>query len=209
MRTITRLSARFFCALVLAGGAHALSAHAEAIVGQASPDFSLADAQGNQHELSAQKGKYVVLEWFNPDCPFVRKHYDSGNMQALQKTSTEKGAVWFSINSSASGKQGNYPSDALEQRLRAEGSAASAILKDEDGAVGRLYGAKSTPHVFVVNPDGVLIYAGAIDDKASVDPEDVKTAKNYVRQALDEAMAGKPVSEPSMKSYGCSVKYAD
>jgi peroxiredoxin len=184
-------------------------AAAEATVGEAAPDFSLSDAQQTAYTLSGQKGKYVVLEWFNPDCPFVRKHYDSGNMQGLQKTWTGKGVVWLSIDSSAPGKQGNYPADVLEQRMRGQGSAATAVLKDQDGKIGRLYGAKSTPHLFVINPEGILIYAGAIDSKASTDPADIPQATNYAQQALEESLTGKPVSTSSTKSYGCSVKYAD
>ncbi len=157
--------------------------------------------------LSSYKGKYVVLEWMNPECPFIRKHYGTGNMQALQKEAVQKGAVWFSVDSSAAGKQGHLTAEQARVFQQEENNAATAILLDSDGAVGRLYGAKTTPHMFVINPAGVLIYAGAIDDKPSADPDDVKTAVNYVRQALNEAMAGKPVSVAQTKSYGCSVKY--
>lgn len=180
---------------------------AEAQVGRVAPEFSLTDANGQPQSPAAYKGKYIVLEWFNPECPFVRKHYGSGNMQALQKEMTQKGVVWLSINSSAAGKQGHLTAEQARAFQKEENNAASAVLLDPDGAVGRLYGAKTTPHLFVINPTGVLIYAGAIDDKASADPDDVKTANNYVRQALSEAMVGKPVSVAQTKSYGCSVKY--
>lgn len=180
---------------------------AEAVVGQPAPEFSLADASGKTQTLAANKGKFVVLEWFNPECPFVRKHYGTGNMQALQKEATQNGVVWFSIDSSAAGKQGHLTAAQALVFQQEENNAATAVLLDPDGAVGRLYGAKTTPNMFVVNPEGVLIYAGAIDDKPSTDPDDVKTAVNYVRQALYEAMAGKPVSVAKTKSYGCSIKY--
>ena len=179
----------------------------EAGVGAPAPALALLDALGQSRSLADYRGKYVVLEWFNPECPFVRKHYGSGSMQSLQREMTAKGVVWLSIDSSAEGKQGHLtPAQAKTFQSR-EGSAASAILLDPQGTVGQLYGAKSTPHMFVINPQGTLMYAGAIDDKPSVDPADVPAAVNYVRQALAEAMAGKPVSVPQTKSYGCSVKY--
>ena len=179
-------------------------------VGEKAPDFSLLDTQGHKHTLSEAKGKYVVLEWFNPDCPFVKKHYGSGNMQELQNVYTkQQGVVWFSIDSSAPGKQGNYPAEELEKIMQEKGSSATAILLDANGKVGRTYGAKTTPHMFVINPEGILIYAGAIDDKPSVEPADVAGAHNYVQYALHEAMGGKPLTSPKTDSYGCSVKYAD
>jgi alkyl hydroperoxide reductase subunit AhpC len=182
-------------------------ARADVAPGQPAPDFTLQDSQGSPYTLSAQKGKYVVLEWFNPDCPFVKKHYETGNMQALQRTWRDRGIIWWSINSSAAGQQGNYAAAELEHRMRNGGSSAAAIVKDEDGTVGKLFGAKTTPHLFIIDPEGVVIYAGAIDDKPSVEKTDVKGATNYVSQALNEALAGKPVTVPSEPSYGCSVKY--
>lgn len=176
-------------------------------VGEPAPDFALKDTQGNDQSLSAYKGKFVVLEWTNYDCPFVQKMYDSATMQGLQKTYTDKGVVWLSINSSAPGKQGNYPPEAWNAMIATRGAAPTAVLLDPDGKVGRLYGAKTTPHMFIVDPSGSLIYQGAIDNVPSAEAEDVAAAKNYVRAALEEAMAGKPVSEPSTKAYGCSVKY--
>ena len=187
--------------LGLAGGAGAIEA------GQPAQDFTLKDTLGVDHALSAFKGKFVVLEWTNYDCPFVKKHYDSGNMQKLQKAYTEKGVVWLSVNSSAEGKQGNYAPERWNELIKEKGVAATAVLLDPDGTVGKMYGAKSTPHVFVINPEGVVIYKGAIDDKPSVDPESLKDAKNYVAAALDAAMAGKPVETPATQAYGCSVKY--
>ncbi len=180
---------------------------AEAAASQTAPAFSLQDSNGNAQSLDSFKGKFVVLEWFNPECPFVRKHYGTGNMQALQREMTSKGVVWLSIDSSAAGKQGHLTPEQAHVFQQEENNAATAILLDSDGAVGRLYGAKTTPHMFIINPAGVLIYAGAIDDKPTADPDDVKTAVNYVRQALNEALASKPVSVAQTKSYGCSVKY--
>ena len=182
---------------------------AEAKVGEPAPDFVLTDTHHAEHTLTEYKGKFVVLEWTNPDCPFVRKHYDkSGNMQKLQKEYTAKGVIWLSINSSAPGKQGNYPLERLNQIMKEKGSAPTALLLDSDGEIGKMYGAKTTPHLFIVNPEGILVYEGAIDDKPTPDPNDIKTAKNYVKTALDEAMSGKPVATSSSQPYGCSVKYA-
>ncbi len=185
----------------------ALSAQAAPQVGAPAPDFTLKDAYGKEVKLSDYKGKYVVLEWTNFECPFVKKHYGSGNMQKLQKEATGKGVVWLSICSSAAGKQGNLSPDAAVAAVKANGSAATAYLIDEPGTVGKLYEAKTTPDMFIVNPEGILIYQGAIDDKATPDPATVATAKNYVSTALDEALAGKPVTTATTKPYGCSVKY--
>jgi len=176
-------------------------------VGQPAPAFTLKDSNGQSHNLSDFKGKFVVLEWLNHGCPFVVKHYESGNMQKLQKEYTGKDVVWLSIVSSAPGKQGHMTPEETNKTKADKGSAATAVLLDEDGAVGKLYDAKVTPELYVVDPEGTLIYAGAIDDKKSTDTADVAGAKNYVKQALDEAMAGKPVSEPSTTAYGCGVKY--
>ena len=182
-------------------------ASAEQITGQPAGDLKLRDTRGREHALSDYRGKFVVLEWVNHDCPFVRKHYDSGNMQALQKEYRAKDVIWLSINSSAVNKQGNYPPDKADELTKEKGASPTAVLLDPDGTVGKMYGAQTTPHMYVIDPEGVLLYQGAIDDKPSVDPADVQTAKNYVRAVLDEAMAGKPVSVSTTKSYGCSVKY--
>lgn len=173
----------------------------------AAPEFALPDTAGNVHKLSDSQGKYVVLEWLNWDCPFVKKHYDSGNMQALQKEYTGKGVIWLSICSSAPGKQGHFSPDKHAEIAKAKGHAGTAILLDPDGQVGKTYGAKTTPHMFIVNPQGELIFQGAIDDKPSTDPADVKTARNFVRAALDAALAGKHVELLPIPPYGCSVKY--
>lgn len=180
---------------------------AQVNIGQAAPDFSLPDTQGKSHSLSDYKGKFVVLEWANHDCPFVRKQYDSGNMQSLQKEYTEKGVVWLTIGSSAPGKQGNFPPETWNELTRKKGASPSAVLLDPKGDVGRLYEAQTTPHMFIINPEGSLIYQGAIDSISSADPDDIPKANNYVRSALDAAMNGKPVTASNTKSYGCSVKY--
>ena len=186
----------------------ACAVHAEQVaVGQPAPDFTLSDTMGGTQALSALKGRFVVLEWVNLDCPFVKKHYGTGNMQKLQKQYTEKGVAWLAVSSSAEGKQGNYPPKKWNAMMKDRGAAATAVLLDPDGKVGKLYGAKTTPHLFVINPEGTLIYQGAMDDNPSFEPETVKGAKNYVQAALDSAMAGKPVETPSTQAYGCSVKY--
>jgi len=200
---------KYLLVALAAFGFTALSHAADPKVGDAAPEFTLTDSQGQAHSIASFQGKYVVLEWLNHGCPFVRKHYDSNNMQKLQETYTGKGVVWLSIVSSAKGKEG-FVDGAAAQAERAENkSKATAILLDGDGKVGKLYGAKTTPHLFVINPVGKLIYMGAIDDRPSVDPKDVAGAKNYVARALDQAMSGKTVTNASTKAYGCSVKYAN
>ena len=193
-------------ACALAAG-HAGAGAAEPSVGEPAPEFSLTDTSGTAHSPAEAKGTFVVLEWSNPECPFVKKHYGSGNMQRLQDAYTGKGVTWWTIISSAPGKQG-YVTPAEGNTLRAQrGDQSSAMLLDPDGTVGRLYGAKTTPHMFVINPDGALIYKGAIDNKPTPDPNDIASAANYVQEALDAAMAGKAVPTPETQSYGCSVKY--
>ena len=190
-------------ALLVAAG----TALAAPQVGQPAPEFTLTDSNGKAHKLSDFKGKFVVLEWLNHGCPFVIKHYESGNMQKLQKEYTGKDVVWLSIASSAPGKQGHMSPEETNKTKADKGSAATAVLRDEDGTVGKLYDAKVTPELYVVDPEGTLIYMGAIDDVKSTDTADVAGAKNYIKQALDEAMAGKLVSEPSTSAYGCGIKY--
>ncbi|MBE2179354.1 MAG: thioredoxin family protein [Chthoniobacterales bacterium] len=194
-------------ALTLSLAAGITLAFAEPQVGQPAPAFTLTDSDGNPHNLSDFQGKVVVLEWLNHGCPFVVKHYESGNMQKLQKDYTGKGVVWLSVVSSAPGKQGHMSPEDTNKTKTEKGSAATAILIDEDGTVGKLYNAQVTPEMFIINSDGVLVYAGAIDDRKSTDTADIAGAKNYVAQALDEVLAGKPVSEATSKAYGCSVKY--
>lgn len=182
--------------------------HMTAKVGEMAPNFTLTSAAGNEHSLADFKGKYVVLEWTNFGCPFVRKHYDVKNMQNLQKEYTVKDVVWLSICSSAMGKQGYFEGDDLTKQLKEEGTNATAYLIDADGKVGHMYGAKITPHMFIINPEGKLVYAGAIDSKKSTNSEDIANSTNYVKTSLDELMAGKEVSNPTTKPYGCSIKYA-
>jgi len=177
-------------------------------VGQPAPAFELLDVGGKPVKLADHLGKHVVLEWTNPSCPFVQKHYGSSNMQALQKDFTARGVVWLSISSTAPSHVDYLAPAALTAKYKAWGASSSALLMDDSGRVGRAYGARTTPHMFVIDPKGVLVYAGAIDDKRSADPADVASAKNLVRAALGESLAGRPVSTPSSAPYGCSVKYA-
>jgi len=178
-------------------------------VGAAAPNFSLPDSKGKTHSLGDFKGKFVVLEWFNPGCPFVQKHYESDNMQKLQQQFTDKNVVWLTIDSAAPGKEGYLtPSDA-EQRLAQWKMHSTAFLLDPDGRVGHEYAATNTPHMYVIDPSGKLIYSGAIDSKPTYNPADIPSSTNYVKAALEEAMAGKPVSTPTSRAYGCSIKYQD
>lgn len=175
--------------------------------GSQAPDFKGTDSNGVTHNLSQYRGKYVVLEWANKGCPYDQKHYLSGNMEALQKQWTDKRVVWLSILSSAPGEQGNVTPEEENQYLKKMKAAPTAALLDADGTIGRLYQAKTTPHMFVIDPNGKLIYQGAIDDKATTDQADVKTAHSYLNDALNSAMAGKPVPVATTRPYGCSVKY--
>jgi peroxiredoxin len=180
---------------------------AQVVTNHAAPNFILTDSNGQKHSLADYKGKFVVLEWFNPECPFVKKHYNSSNMPNLQKQYTSKGVVWLSINSSAPGKEGSFSAQGFNKFITDKGAAPTAVLLDTNGKVGRLYGAQTTPGMFVIDPKGTLIYQGAIDDTPSADIADIKTAKNYVSAALDAAMNGKPIAVSTTKSYGCSIKY--
>ncbi len=179
----------------------------EIVPGQPSPAFSAKDTKGNMHSLADYKGKVVILEWLNHDCPFVKKHYNSGNMQKLQAFAAEKGIVWLSVISSAPGKQG-YCTPEQADALAAEKKAVpAAILLDPEGEVGKLYDAKTTPHMYIIDTAGILVYNGAIDDIRSSNVEDIAKAKNYVQAALDELLAGKPVIDKTSQPYGCTVKY--
>ena len=182
---------------------------AAAAVGQPAPAFSALDTFGKPVSLADFKGKTVVLEWVNPGCPFVRKHYDSANMQATQKNAVAKGAVWLAINSTHAGASDYMAPAALAGWMKDKGAAASATLMDADGKVGRAYGARTTPHMYVIDPKGTLVYAGAIDSKPTANPADIKTATNHVNQAVAELTAGKPVSQAVTQAYGCSIKYGD
>jgi peroxiredoxin len=179
-----------------------------ASVGESAPDFTLMDASGKKHTLSDYKGKFVVLEWVNFGCPFVKKHYHSGNMQKLQSSYAAQGVVWFSICSSAPGSQGYFAGEELVAAIGDHESKATAYLIDESGEVGNLYQAKTTPNMYVINPEGMLVYAGAIDDTPSVDQADIAKSVNYVTEALTASMAGKEVPVTATQPYGCSVKYA-
>ncbi len=176
-------------------------------VGAPAPGFSLNDSKGKTHSLGDFKGKYVVLEWFNPGCPFVQKHYRSENMQRLQEQFTGKDVVWLTIDSSAPGKEGHLTPGDAEKQVAQWKMHSTALLLDENGKVGHEYGATNTPHMYVIDPSGKLIYSGAIDSKATPDAADIPSSTNYVKAALDEAMAGKSVSTPTSRAYGCSIKY--
>ena len=176
-------------------------------VGSTAPEISVTDTKGKTHTLSQYKGKYVVLEWFNPDCPFVKKHYGGGNMQKLQEEFTGKGVVWLTIDSSAPGEQGHLTPEQGEKKIAELKTKQTALLLDPEGKAGQIYGAKNTPQMFVINPEGKIVYEGAIDSKPTPNPADIPDSTNYVKAALDESMAGKTVTNASTKPYGCSVKY--
>ena len=176
-------------------------------VGESAPNFQATDSNGQAHQLSKYHGKFVVLEWHNNGCPYTQKHYESGNMQHLQKEWTGKGVVWFTVISSAPGQQGYVTAAQENEYLKNMKASPTAALLDPQGEVGKLYSAKTTPHMFIINPDGALIYDGAIADKPTTEESDIASAKNYVSQALEEATAGKSVSVPTSRPYGCSVKY--
>ena len=178
-------------------------------VGEAAPEFTASASNGKTYSLSDYRGKYVVLEWHNNGCPYVGKHYNSGNMQRLQKQWTGRGVVWFTILSSAAGKQGYVTASEENDYLAKMQAAPTAALLDPTGEIGHLYEAKTSPQMVVINPQGVEIYSGAIDDKPTTDVQDVPNATNYVSLALEEAMAGKEVQTPVTRPYGCSVKYMD
>ena len=184
-----------------------IRANGAAVPGQPAADFQLTDVQGRSHRLADYRGKFVVLEWFNPGCPFVQKHYESGNMQRLQKRYTDKGAIWLAVNSTNPRSSDYRDPGRAQSVMRDWKMAPTALLRDEDGKVGQSLGAKATPHMFVIDPAGTVIYTGAIDDKATWRQEDVRTARNWVAAALDDAMSGKPVGTTSTSPYGCSVKY--
>lgn len=183
-------------------------AHAAPTVGQPAPDFSLTDINGQKHALSEYKGKTVVLEWVNPECPFVVKHYEgSGNLPATQKAAVAQGAVWLTINSGHAGAQGDYDAAAVKAWQAKTGAASTAYLRDQNGKVGKLYDARHTPTLFIVNPEGTLVYAGGIDSINSTDVADIPKATNYVTAAFADLKAGRPVAKATTKAYGCSVKY--
>ena len=196
---------RWLFTLLLASAMGA--AFADASPGRAAPAFSLRDTTGKEVALADFRGRIVVLEWVNPMCPFVRKHYGSQNMQSLQKRAVASGVVWLSIQSTHPEHSDYHAPAQLAEHLKGAGAAPSAVLMDDDGRVGRLYGARTTPQMFVVDAAGVLQYAGAIDDRRSANPEDVRGARNHVAAALDDIRAGRAVSVAATTPYGCSVKY--
>lgn len=193
--------------MIAAGLAFSATAWAAPSVGAPAPAFSAVDSNGKTVSLADYKGKHVVLEWTNDGCPFVKKHYGSGNMQSLQKEFTAQNVIWLSVISSAPGQQGYVDGAAANKLTAARGAAPTAVLLDPKGDIGRLYGAKTTPHLFVIDPAGKLEYAGGIDSIASPDPADIAGATPFLKVALSEALAGKPISTPVTKPYGCSVKY--
>src|SRR5439155_7517965 len=176
-------------------------------VGTAAPDFSLTDAKGETYSPSQYKRKYVVLEWFNPECPFVKKHYCSDNMQKLQGEYTGKGIVWLTIDSNAPGTEGNITPEQAQKIMAQWKTKQTALLLDPESKVAKLYGAKNTPNMVVISPEGKIVYEGAIDSKASPNPADIPSSTNYVKAALDESLGGKPVSNAQTKPYGCHITY--
>ena len=178
-----------------------------AVVGERSPDFSVVDAYGNTHSLSDYEGRYVILEWLNHDCPFVRKHYNGNNMQQLQEKYTEQGAVWLSVISSAPGTQGYLEPEAAQNITKEKNASPTAVLLDADGRMGRAYDARVTPHMYIINPDGILEYNGAIDDRPTPRPRDLEGARNYLAEAMDALLSGGQVEVRTNTPYGCTVKY--
>lgn len=176
-------------------------------VGSAAPEFSAPDANGKTQSLSEYKGKYVVLEWFNPECPFVKKHYGSDNMQKLQAEYTGKGVVWLTIDSNAPGTAGNITADQAKKIIDSWKTKQTALLLDPESKVAKLYGAKNTPNMVIIGPDGKIVYEGAIDSKATPNPADIPTSTNYVKAALDQALGGKAISNAQTRPYGCHITY--
>lgn len=198
---------RRFAIALLAASALAAPAAAAPVLGQAAPAFTAVDANGKARSLSEFRGKTVVLEWTNSGCPYVRKHYDSGNMQGLQKSATADGAVWLTVISSAPGTQGYVAGADAKAWKTKEKAAHTDLLLDPKGTVGRAYEAKTTPHMYIIDKAGKLVYMGGIDDKASSDPASLNGAKNYVTAALADVKAGRAVAQAATRPYGCSVKY--
>ena len=199
----TRIATTTLILTLASGSAFALKP------GEAAPEFHGTDSNGKTQSLAQYRGKFVVLEWANPGCPYEQKHYKSGNMESLQKQWTAKGVVWLSVISSAPGEQGYVTPPEENDYLTKMHAAPTAAILDPSGAIGRLYGAKTTPHMFVIDPQGKLVYEGALDDQPTPDPASLKGAHNYVSEALEDAMAGKPVPTPVTRPYGCSVKYGN
>jgi peroxiredoxin len=203
-QALTALAASAAASTLIAPSA---PAHAAVRTGRPAPDFTANDSKGGQHSLAAYRGKTVILEWTNHECPYTAKHYATGNMQALQAAAAGAGAVWLTVVSSRPGEQGHVGPPEADQLTASRNATPSAVLLDPKGQLGRLYDASTTPHMFVVDGAGTLVYMGAIDDRPSASQSSVKGARNYVREALDAVAAGRPVSVASTRPYGCSVKY--
>jgi peroxiredoxin len=201
----TLIHAAIAGAFVLEGASAVL---AQVQPGKPAPEFALQDSAGKSVKLADFKGKTVVLEWTNQDCPYVRKHYGGGNMQQLQKDAAEKGVVWLTISSSAPGQQGHVNGLEADELTKSRKAAPAAFLFDPDGTVGRSYDARTTPHMYVIDKAGVLAYMGAIDDKPTSNLADLKTARPYLKEAVEAVLAGAPVKVASTRAYGCSIKYA-
>jgi peroxiredoxin len=201
------MKTKLLAALLTVAASTALVAADSPAVGTTAPDFSLSDSKGKTQSVSQYKGKYVVLEWFNPECPFVKKHYGSGNMQKLQEEFTGKGIVWLTVDSNAPGKEGSLTAEQANAKMAEWKTKQTALVLDPDGKAGQSYAAKNTPHMFVINPEGKIVYEGAIDSKATPNPSDIANSTNYVKVALEESLAGKTVTTANTKPYGCSVKY--
>lgn len=195
--------------LLLAISAPTSAASSPATVGAPAPAFTATDTSGRQVSLASFKGRHVVLEWVNPGCPFVRKHYDAQNMQGTQKSAAAQGVVWLAVNSTSADHGDYLPPAKMAAWMKQQGAAADATLMDESGKIGRAYGARTTPHMYLIDPQGVLLYAGAIDSKPTANPADIASATNHVRQALDEALAGRPLSVATTRAYGCTIKYGE
>ena len=193
----------------LAAVSLAAPAVAAPAIGQPAPGFTAKDGDGKTRSLSEFKGKIVVLEWTNGGCPYVQKHYKSGNMQGLQKDAAKDGVVWLTLVSSAPGKQGYVAPSEAKGWKASTGAGSTALLLDPGGQVGHAYEAKTTPHMYIVDKSGKLVYMGGIDDKPSADPSTLKGAKNYVSAALSDLEAGRPVATAVSKPYGCSIKYSE
>jgi peroxiredoxin len=199
-----RLTALFAIALFIGFVGNASAA---VRIGEPAPAFTGADTQGKTHQLEDYRGKTVVLEWTNHDCPYVRKHYGAGNMQDQQREAAAQGVIWLSVISSAPGEQGHVSPAEADQLTQSRKAAPHAVLLDPAGQIGRAYGAKTTPHMYIINPAGQLVYMGGIDSITTADPADIPKAEQYVRVALQEQAAGKPIATPITRPYGCSVKY--
>jgi peroxiredoxin len=209
MNTISHCAKRFLSSLLIFGAVLAAphAAVSQAVVGAQAPQFTVKDSTGKDISLSSFKGKVVVLEWFNPGCPFVKKFYRNGDMQRFQQDLGAKGVVWLTVDSSAPGKSGHLTAEEAETTRTDLGMKSSALLLDESGTIGKSYGARTTPHMFVISADGKVAYAGAIDSESSTDSDDIAKSKNYVIAAVDNLLANKPVEVSSTDPYGCSVKY--